>query len=195
MSKSLAELRQSPRVGLPQRSYQLCVSSAVLGEYQTLLAQLEEAEVTAAAQSEGDESKAPPKRMGKGSDAARIRARLAELRDELAEHTGTLILRGIDEGSWRLWTDAHPAREGNDRDAAIAFACCNADDLIDDLGTFAHTWNGDALGPGDWDFLKANAAPGDIKTLAQLVVTMHESVVDIPKLLSSSLGILDAVNG
>lgn len=190
MSKSLAELRQSSRVGLPRRSYQLCVSSAVLGEYQSLLAQLEDAEAVAAAQAEGDESKAPPKRAGAKSPAAKIRARIAELRDELVEHTGTLILQGITEGEWRLWVDAHPAREGNDRDNTLAFGCCNADDLLDDLGTFAHSWNDEPLAPGDWDFLKANAAPGDLKALAQLVVTMHESVVDIPKLLSSSLGIL-----
>lgn len=195
MSKSLAELRQSPRVGLPRRAYQLCVSSAILGEYQSLLAQLEDATATEAAQSEGDESRARPKRMGEKSSAADIRARLSELRGDLAEHTGTLVLQGITEGEWRLWVDAHPAREDSDRDNTLAFGCCNADDLIDNLGTFAHSWNGDDLKPGDWDFLKANAAPGDIKTLAQLVVTMHESVVDIPKLLSSSLGILSDATG
>lgn len=195
MSKSLAELRQSPRVGLPQRSYQLCVSSVILGEYQSLLAQLEDAEITAAAQADGDESKAPPKRAGVKSPAAKIRARLAELRDELAEHTGTLTLQGVTEGDWRIWVDAHPAREGNERDNTIAFGCCNADDLLDSLGTYAHAWNDEPLKAGDWDFLLANAAPGDIKTIAQLVVTMHESVVDIPKLLSSSLGILDAATG
>lgn len=192
MSKSLAELRQSSRVGLPQRSYQLCVSSAILGEYQSLWAQLEDAEIAAVAQSEGDETKARPKRQAEASPAGKIRARLAELRDELAEHTGTLTLQGVTEGDWRLWVDAHPAREASERDATIAFGCCNADDLIDNLGTFAHSWNGEPLAPGDWDFLESNAAPGDVKTLAQLVVTMHESVVDIPKLLSSSLGILDA---
>jgi hypothetical protein len=130
--------------------------------------------------------------MGEGSEVAKIRARLKELAAELEEHTGTLVLQGITEGDWRLWVDEHPAREGNERDEGIAFGCCNADALIDELGRFAHSWNGDTMAPGDWGFLAANAAPGDIKTLAQLVVTMHESVVDIPKLLSNSRGILDA---
>lgn len=192
MSKSLAELRQSPRVGLPQRSYRLCVSSAVLGEYQNLLGQLEDAATREAAQAEGDEAAAPPKRMGQQSTAAKIRTRLRELAGELDEHTGTLTLQGFDEGAWRLWVDAHPAREGNQRDNTIAFGCCNADDLLDSLGDFAHAWNDEPIVAADWEFLRANAAPGDLKTLAQLVVTMHESVVDIPKLLSSSLGILDA---
>lgn len=190
MSKSLAELRQSPRVGLPERTYQLCVASKVLGEFQSLLSDLEDAQLADAAKAEGDESAAPPKRMGDSPATAKIRARMTELNAELVEHTGTLTLRGLNEGAWRLWVDEHPAREGNERDDHIAYGYCNADDLIDSLASFAHAWNGDELGSGDWAFLADNAAPGDLKAIAQLVVKMHETVVNLPKLLSSSPEIL-----
>ena len=195
MSKSLAELRQSPRVGLPERTYALCLAPKLIGEVQGLLSELEDAMVSEAAQREGDESGAPPKRMAAKPASAKIQARLADLRGEMAEHTGTLTLRGVTEGEWRLWVDDHPAREGNTRDAAIAYDCCNADALVDSLGQFAYAWNDEPLKPGDWEFLRDNAAPGDIKTLAQMVVAMHESVVNVPKLLSSSLGIHDGATG
>lgn len=194
MSKSLAELRQSPRVGLPERSYRLCLAPKLVAEVQSLLSDLEDAQIAAVAQAEGDEGAAKPKRMGDASPAAKIRARLQELQSELDEHTGSLTLRGWDEGAWRLWVAEHPARKDNARDEQLAYGCCNADALIDSLAEFAHAWNGEPLGPGDWEFLRTNAAPGDVKALAQLVVIMHESVVDVPKLLSSSLGILDAGN-
>lgn len=190
MSKSLAELRQSPRVGLPERSYQLCLAPKLVAEVQTLASELEDARLEALAQREGDEGAAKPKRMGEGTAAAKIRARLAELNDEIIEHTGTLTLRGITEGEWRLWVDENPAREGNARDEQIAYGCCDADALIDNLGRFAHAWNGEPMGDGDWEFLRNNSAAGDIKALASLVVAMHEMVVNIPKLLSGSLGIL-----
>lgn len=191
MSKTLAELRQSPRVGLPERSYSLCLASTLIGEVQTLISELQDAEVEDAARAEG-EAVAKPKRAAEKSAAAPIRKRLGELRSEMAEHTGILTLRGLTEGKWREWVDNHPPREGNKRDAQIAYNCCDADALLDDLELFAHAWNGDPVGPGDWDFIVSNAAPGDIKTITQLVVVMHETAVDIPKLLSGSLGILDA---
>lgn len=155
MSKSIAELRQSPHVGLPERTYPLCLASTLVGEVQALLGQLEDARAADRAQTEGDESAAKPKRMGAGSGTAKIRKRLAELSEEMREHTGTLTLRGTDEGAWRLWVEAHPAREGNDRDARIAYGACNADDLIDDLGKYAAAWNDDPIAAGDWDFIRS----------------------------------------
>lgn len=193
MSKSLAELRQSPRVGLPERTYSLCLASTLVGEVQTLWAQLEDIESKEAAAANGDAA-ARPKRMGEGSDAAKVRARLSELRAEMLEHTGTLTLRGITEGEWRLWVDEHPARDDNERDAKVAYGICDADALLDDLGRYAKAWNGEDMGPGDWDFIKANAAAGDLKEIARTIVAMHEMTVDVPKLLSASLGTLDAEN-
>lgn len=190
MSKSLVELRQSSRVGLPERSYQLCLAPKLVAEVQALVSQLEDAQIAAEAQREGDEGAAKPKRLGEKFEVVEIRTRLAGLQQEMADHTGTLTLRGMTEGAWRLWVDEHPARKDNERDEALAYGMCNADALIDSMESFAHAWNGEPLGAGDWDFLRDNAAAGDIKAIAQLVVAMHETVVNIPKLLSSSLGIL-----
>ena len=191
MSKSLAELRQSSRVGLPTRSYPLCLAPKLAGEVQELLDELQAAMIREAAQTKGDESAAPPKRMGERLRSVEIRERLAEVQAEAEEHTGTLTLQGLTEGQWRLWCDEHPAREGNKRDEDIAHGYCNADDLIDNLTTFAHQWNGDDLKPGDWEFIRENAAPAEIKQLAELVVAIHENAVNLPKLLSRSLATLD----
>lgn len=191
MAKSLAELRQSPRVGLPERTYQLCLASTLVGEVQTLVSELEDAEVEAA-RNEDEAKTSRPKRAGESSPTVEIRKRLGALQAEMAEHTGTLTLHGVTEGQWREWVDGNPAREGNDRDKAIAWNCCNADALLDDLERYAKAWNGEDLKPGDWDFILSNAAPGDVKALVQIVVSMHEMAVNVPKLLSSSLGILAA---
>lgn len=187
MSKSLAELRQSPRVGLPERTYPLCLASTLVGEVQALWSKLEDVE---AAEARTEDGPTKPKRMGEPSESAKIRADLAKLQAEMVEHTGDLTLRGITEGDWRLWVDGNPAREGNERDAVVAYGMCNADALIENLSTFAAAWNGDALNAGDWDFIKSKAAPGDLKEIARTVVMMHEGTVNIPKLLSNSLGIL-----
>lgn len=190
MSKSLAELRQSPRVGLPERTYRLCVAPKLVAEVQSLASEMEDAQIEESARREGDEGAVPPRRMGESPRARKIRDRLVALRDEMAEHTGALTLRGMTEGAWRIWVSEHPARDGNSRDEQIAYGCCNADDLIDDLSQFAHAWNGDLIQEGDWEFLRNNSAAADIKALASLVVVMHEMVVDVPKLLSGSLATL-----
>jgi hypothetical protein len=194
MSKTLAELRQSPRVGLPTRTYSLCLAPQLMGEVQELFEAWQAAKVAEQAQREGDESAAPPKRMGGKAESAKIREQIVALSAEAEEHTGILTLRGFDEGAWRLWVDEHPAREGNKRDDEIAHGFCNADALIDGLEQFAHQWNGADMAAGDWAFIAENAAPADIKQIAELVVAMHENAVNLPKLLSSSLATLDAVS-
>lgn len=188
MSKSLAELRTSPRVGLPERTYSLCLASTLVGEAQALLAQLEDAVADEERAAEGDAA-TKPKRMGQASETTKIRKELGKLRAEMVEHTGDLKLRGITEGEWRLWVDANPPREGNARDNAVTYGMCNADALIESLATYAAAWNDTALDAGDWDFIKSKAAPGDLKEIARIVVAMHEGTVNIPKLLSNSLGI------
>jgi hypothetical protein len=176
-------------VGLPERSYSLCLASTLVAEVQALLTALEDARASASVQQE-DGKAAKPKRMADGGAVKKIRDRLAEVRGEMVEHTGSLTLRGIDEGKWRIWVGQHPAREGSDRDDRIAYGYCNADDLLDNLEQFAVAWNGDTLGAGDWEFIRSKAAPGDLLEIASLVVVMHESVIDVPKLLSSSPEIL-----
>jgi hypothetical protein len=190
MSKTLAELRQSKRVGLPERTYQLCLAPKLVGEVQELISQLEDAEIAAEAQRSGDKA-SKPKRVADKSPVADLRAQLAALRDEMAEHTGTLTLRGTTEGAWREWTDEHPPRDEHARDKAIAYGVCNADDLLDALDSYAVAWNGENLSPGDWEWIVSTAAPGDLKSLVQLVIAMHETTVDVPKLLSGSLATLD----
>lgn len=194
MSKSLAELRQSPRVGLPERSYELCLASALVSEVQSLLAELEHVAATEAAQAEGDEQAARPRRMGDGAESKRIRARLSDLYAEMSDHTGTLTIKGVTEGDWRLWVDAHPARKDNARDNNLAYGLVNIDALVDDLARFASAWNGEPFGPGDWDFIGANASPADLRAIAQLVVAMHEGAVDVPKWLNSLPGIRGDAN-
>ncbi|MDP9144206.1 MAG: hypothetical protein M3N43_05860 [Actinomycetota bacterium] len=188
MSKSLAELRTSPRVGLPERTYSLCLASSLVGEIQSLIAELQDAEVLVAAQAEGDGDKAPPRRAGQKSPADKIRKRLAELQSEMIEHTGQLGLRGIKNAAWMEWVAENPAREGNQRDQAYAYGVCDADALMADLGRYAATWSGDPMAPADWEFIEGAAAPADIKGICQLVVAMHEMRLDIPKLLSGLLG-------
>lgn len=195
MSKSLAELRTSPRTGLPERSYQLCVAAALVAEVESLMSHLEDIRTTELAQADGDESRTKPKRMGDSPESAKIRARLTEMQAELSEHTGTLTLRGVTEGEWRLWCDEHPARDEVQRDEDIAYGFCNADDLIDSLEKYAHAWNDEPLKAGDWAWLVSTCAPGDIRGIASVVVQMHETVVNLPKLLSNSLATLDAANG
>lgn len=194
MSKSLAELRTSPRVGLPERSYSLCVASTLVAEVQSLMVELEDVRTVEAARRDGDESGARPRRMGESPASVKIRGRLSELQAEMVEHTGILVIRGWTEGDWRIWVDAHPAREGNERDEAFGYGFCNTDDLIDNLHKFAHTWNDEPITAGDWTFLSQNSAPGDLKSIASMVVQMHETVVNLPKLLTGSLATLDAGN-
>lgn len=197
MSKPLSELRQSPHVGLPERTYQLCLAPKLIGEVQQLISKLEDAEVEAAAQRNGDAA-ARPKRMADSPVQKELREEIAALRDEMAEHTGVLTLRGTTEGAWRDWVDHHPARTGEDedpavaRDKAIAWGVCNADDLIDDLDKYAVEWDGEPLQPGDWEFIVSKAAPGDLKEIGRVIVAMHETAVNVPKLLSGSLATLAA---
>lgn len=191
MSKTLAELRTSPLVGLPERTYSLCMASSLVGEVQSLVAQLQDAEDVAAAQAEGDGDKAPPRRAGQKSPTDKIRKRLVEVQAEMIEHTGKLGLRGIKNAAWMEWVAEHPAREGNQRDQAYTYGVCDADALMADLGRYAATWNGEPMTPADWAFLEDSAAPADIKGICQLVVAMHEMRLDIPKLLSGLLGTLE----
>lgn len=190
---SLAELRQSPATGLPQRSYELCVATKLLAEMQSLAAELD------TLQPEVDEDGkpvGPPKRMGDRNSirAREIRARMTVLDAEIGEHTGTLVVEAVEPGKWLLWVNAHPAREGNQRDLLVGRGVCNSDDLRAELGTYALTWNGDPIQAGDWDFIESKAGGGDLDEIARLVVTMHATAVDIPKLRRDLLAFRGSAN-
>lgn len=183
MSKSLAELRASTRVGLPERTYPLCLAQALVAEAQALENEKRDLILTAEAATENGE----PRRVGERPDPriGEIDERLAALFDEMTEHTGELRLRGVDAGSWRRWTDAHPARENgrddkgrpvvNPIDEAIAYGFCDASALLADLGSYVVSWNGDPLGEGDWDFIANRAAPGDLNEICKIIVQLHEA--------------------
>lgn len=189
MSKSLAEMRQSPKVGRPRRSYQLCLAGAVMAEMQSLANEL--ADLATRAFIPEDEPKKPtrvndPERVKVAARMAEIRVRQTELDDEMAEHTGELILEGIDDGEWDRWVDENPARpDGNKshlRDLRVTGGICDADAVIADLPRYMAEWNGDPLNDEDKKFVFESAAGGDKKELAQLVIVMHETAVDLPKL-------------
>lgn len=178
---SLKDLRAGDaKVALAERSYSLCLRRDLVAKVDRLTDALSTAQVN---QASVDPDAAPPKRKGQGPDAEvkRIRAELSALRDELEDNTGELRLRAISDGEWRRFVNEHPARDGNDRDETLAFGICNGDDLVDSLARWAHAWEGEPLAADDWERIFApNAAGGDLRSLAQIVVQMQE-VADDPK--------------
>lgn len=101
----------------------------------------------------------------------------------MAAEEGELRVRAIQDGEWRRWCDAHPARAegepGHERDTEVAAGYCNADDLIDDLGTYAATFDDEPLAEGDWAAIFADSVSmPDKKQIASAVVAMHESRLD-----------------
>lgn len=187
MSKTLAELRTSPRVGLPERIYPLCLAASLVGEVESLAADLLAAEHLAEAQAEGDGDKAPPRRAGQKPATTKIRKRIAELQAEMIEHTGKLGLRGIKNTAWMEWVAENPPRPDNRRDARYTYSLCDADALMADLGRYVATWNGEPVSADDWAFISEGASLADLWAMCQLVVAMHETAVDVPKLLSGWL--------
>lgn len=183
MSKTLAELRANPPKSRPERSVTLCLAPHLVAEVQALTEEL--ASLPSQSRTdEGGEPTGPPRKMGQGEHprATEIRARLAVLLEEMAEHEGELRLRATSDGDWRRWVNEHPGREedqpGHRRDLEVTFGYCNADDLIDALGTYAYSWNGEPLAPGDWALLADNIGGPDLKQAATAVVAMHESRLD-----------------
>lgn len=185
MSKSLAEMRNSPKVARPRRSYQVCLAGALMAEMQSLANEL--ADLTTRTFGSDGESR-PPSRVNSPETAriAELRGRMTELDDEMAEHTGEVMLEGIDDGEWDRWVDEHPARgdgnKGSARDIRVAGGICDADALIADLPRYMVEWNGEPLSDEDRKFVFTSIAGGDKKEMAQLVIVMHETAVDLPKL-------------
>jgi hypothetical protein len=185
MSKSLADLRKSNTASRPERNYTVCLAQHLVAEVGVLTDELASLEPQV---DEDGERTGPPRRLGEGDSprAGEIRERLKELLDEMAEHDGELLIRAVEDGQWRRWANAHPARAegeaGHKRDQDVAFGYCNADDLIDDLGVYVAAWNDEPLADGDWPMLAASIAGSDKKQIAMTVVAMHEIGLDLPKL-------------
>ena len=174
MSKSIADLRAEKAAARPERSLTLCLAPNLVAEMQTLSSELEHIGTEAAA--------AGPRRQGQGDPprVAEIQARLAELLEQMAEYEGELGIRAnLTDGDWRRWCNDHPARDegypGHEFDQRVTYGYCNADDLLDDLGPFVHTWNSEPLSAEDWsEAIEPRTAPGDKLEIARYVVAMYE---------------------
>lgn len=185
MSGTLADLRKAPPPTRPERSVTVCLAPHLVAEIQKLSEELGLLPPEPVSLDSEDETEGRKKRQGEGRNtrAAQIDARLAELFEEMAEAEGELRVRAITDGDWRLWVDEHPPRPegqpGHQRDEEVTFGVCNADALIEDLGRYAYTWNGDRLAEGDWaEHLQPRLSSPDLKLLATTVVSMHESRLD-----------------
>lgn len=122
----------------------------------------------------------PPARV------AEIRQRIAAITQLMDDYEGDLtITRTKSDGDWAQWKLEHPAREEGDpahaEDELVGHEC-NAADLLDDLATYVTHWNGEPLGPGDFDALELMRA--ERKEIAQIVVGMYERGANLPKLRS-----------
>ena len=187
MSDSLARLQASGVDTLAQRTVEVCLAQGVVKKVQQLASEREALEIEIE-RSKDREGEIVPK-MGDGAEAIQRRdeivAELEQLYDTMREHTGRITVAAVvSAGEWRQWVDQHPAREtGTDSngwpilspyDLAVAGGFCNASALIERVGDFVTEWDGEPLGPGQWDWLKAKIAPGDLKSLATNVVRLYE---------------------
>lgn len=174
MPMPMSELRQSKHVGLPERTYPICVAGKLLAEIEALDEEFRRAV-------EAEEASGGRRRVGSKSKAATIAQQIDTKRTEMEEHTVTVRVRAHEHGEWRRWCDDHPAREDHDTDQKVFMGLCNADDLIGSLGDYVVAINGEEPKDGDWEFVFANANSGDRSGLARVVASMHETSVDIPK--------------
>ena len=193
-SKTLADLRAerdaakrtekaAPR---PERGVTVCLAADLPAEVHALTEELDALPSPTASPRIG---------VGQHPRATEIRTRLAELINEMAQYEGEIRVRAIDDGDWRLWVNAHPARtapaaetetseasEGQPgwrRDLEVTQGYCNADDLIDDLSRYVVAWNGEPVADSDWEnVFRPSLGSPDLKELAAAVVTMHESRLD-----------------
>lgn len=183
MSKSLSDLRANPTPVQAERSLTVCLRSDLVAEVQRLSAEM-------AALPEPERKRA--RKMSEPLQAehprvAEIRAELGVLLEQIEEHEGELAVRAkLSDGEWRRWVDSHPARDedapGYSRDVEVTRGVCNADALLEDLGTFVHSWNGEVLADGDWAAVFEPAlGQGDKKELAATVVGLYESRLDFPR--------------
>lgn len=177
---TLAEIRAgtAPQ-NLPTADVPLCMDSAMWAELDALTAELSELSAEGAA----------PKRAPKASDGpnprvAELEERRRELWTAMEAGSGVLVLTSRGLGDWIRWIDAHPPRQDNLLDDELALGLCNAVDLVDDLGRWATSWDGDPFQDGDWALFAPRVPAGASKRLVQAVVMMHDLDI-LPKGLAS----------
>lgn len=209
MSKSLAELRAEAKPRTAERSVRLCLAQDLVSHVQALAEEkqalileigVNPADEAADEAPKGDDEKPKkPRRVGDPRTArvAEIEAELEALYAEMREHEGDLILRATSAGAWQRWVEENPPRvterDKNNRpilnpvDETVGYGVCDASALLDDLGKYVATWNGEPVKPDDLTYLLDNAAPGDVKQLCRTVVEMHEGTgARAPKASSTS---------
>jgi len=199
---SLADLRANPQPSPAQRSTKVCAAPDLVAELISLAEDLNN--LPEVVVDDDGKPAGPPRRVGQGPDAERaeLQRRYDEMHAKMSAASRVLVVRDvIGDGAWRRWCNEHPARDegepGHNRDREVAGGYCNADDLLDSLGRFAYSWDGELIGDGDWELLSKRFAPSDKKRIATLVTSMYDGNLDIPKLLSDLRPILSesAVSG
>ena len=189
MSYALSRLQASGVSTRVERTIGVCLAQGVVKQVEVLSAELSDLEFAAfrAADADDKPDDAPVRKMAQGADPRidEIKAELERLSDVMRENTGRLTLANtIPQGDWRRWADDHPARsEGRDEngfplvdpyDIAVAAGYCHATALLDRLGDFVTEWEGEPLAPGQWEWLRENMHPGDLKAAARRVVEIYE---------------------
>jgi len=185
MAKSIAELRQSPHVGRTEVTYPICVAGKLVARLQELDRLMLEAQAVHEINTpDGDripvEDKRP-RRAGSKNPAVQYAKEADKIRDQMLEDTTDVVLRAKELTEWRAWCEANPAREDNLRDLRVGQGVCDVDKLVETLDEYVVTIGGQPPQPGDWDFIRSNAAPADITGVAVAVVGLHEVVVDLGK--------------
>lgn len=175
MAKSLAELRNSPHVGLPEWTYPLCVAGKLSAEFDKIDAEIEEALA---------EDFQKPRRNAEKPRTHKLNQRREELRKQMAEHEVELRFRARPNDKWREWVNDHPPREDNRVDERAGL---DVDALTARLRDYAVSINGEDITDDDWSFCISNAAPGDMWRMTALVLKYHQQGVDIPKSLTGWL--------
>lgn len=180
---SLADLRVNPPAARQEEPFRIALRpdlAARIKELTDELAELPDPIVKArkSGQSEPEIIEDPR--------AVEIRTEIADLMEQFSDEFGTLVIRRTKtDGEWRQWADAHPPRDekvnkvGYVRDLRTTAGIVNADALVDDLASYAWSWNGERLAEGDWAAIFAdNVLPGDKLKMAKAVVNFYESSPD-----------------
>lgn len=167
MPKSLAELRSSDKVGLPERVYPLCLAGKLSADIEVLEAELDLIE----------DRPATNGRVGAKSPRKKLEQQIESIRDEMNDHLAEIRFRAKPGHEWRTFVNAHPPSD----DAIDQRSGVSLDGFIKDMDEFVVDVNGDDLGPGDWEWIVSTAADGDLKACAGLLIDMHNRAVSIPK--------------
>lgn len=201
MSKSLDTLLASPSVGLPECTYELCLSQPLRAKVERLDREIEALEAQQARRDAEGNVTGPPRKSGEGVNP-RLKAARAEreaAQDEVREHSGTLLFRAEEAGKWQRWKDANPARRSKEfnqdgrpaiveDDEAHTYGRCNASALLARLGDFVVSWNDEPISADQWQKLASVAGPGALLKCVSLVVGLHEGegILAIPFSYSAS---------